>query len=67
MRRHPGLDYMTSDSPSGYLVESEIAMLGRLASGPTRRARVLGRIVAFTLLVAFVVPMAVSFWRIFLS
>jgi hypothetical protein len=65
VRRHPGLDYMTTDSPSGYLVESEIAMLGRLASGPTRRARIFGRIFALTLLVAFVVPMAVSLWRIF--
>jgi hypothetical protein len=67
VRRHPGLDYMTSDSPSGYLVESEIAMLGRLGSGGTRRARILGRILAITLLVAFIVPMILTFWRIFLS
>lgn len=65
MRKHPGWDYMTSDSPSGYLVESEIAMLGRLGSGPTRRARVVGRILAATMLVAFVVPMLIGFWRIF--
>lgn len=65
MRKHPGLDYMTSDSPSGYLVESEIAMLGRLGSGPTRRARVSGRILAAALLVAFVVPILVFVWRVF--
>ena len=65
MRKHPGLEYMTSDSPSGYLVESEIAMLGRLGSGSTRRARVSGRILAATLLVAFVVPILVGFWRVF--
>ena len=65
MRKHPGWDYMTSDSPSGYLVESEIAMLGRLGSGPTRRARVVGRIFAVTLLIALIVPALVGFWRVF--
>jgi len=65
VRRHPGWDYVTSDSPSGYLVESEIAMLGRLGSGPTRRARVTGRIFAATLLIALIVPSLVGFWRIF--
>ncbi|HEX6686773.1 MAG TPA: hypothetical protein VF062_28670 [Candidatus Limnocylindrales bacterium] len=67
VRRHPGLDFMTSDSPSGYLVESEIAMLGRLGGGGSRRRRVLGRVLAVALLVAFVVPMLVGFWRIFLT
>jgi len=65
VRKHPGWDYMTSDSPSGYLVESEIAMLGRLGSGPTRRARVVGRIFAVTLLIALIVPALVGFWRVF--
>ena len=65
MRKHPGWDYMTSDSPSGYLVESEIAMLGRLGSGATRRARVMGRIFAVTLLIALIVPALVGFWRVF--
>jgi hypothetical protein len=65
VRKHEGLEYMTSDSPSGYLVESEIAMLGRLGSGGTRRARILGRVVAFTLLVAFVVSFAAGLIQIF--
>jgi hypothetical protein len=55
---------MTSDSPSGYLVESEIAMLGRLANGATRRSRIVGRIVAGTLLVAFVVPIFATLWHL---
>ena len=65
MRKHPGWDYVTSDSPSGYLVESEIAMLGRLGSGPTRRSRIFGRTLAAALLIALVVPMLVIYWRIF--
>ena len=66
MRKHPGWDYMTSDSPSGYLVESEIAMLGRLGSGPTRRARVMGRTFAAAMLLALIVPMVIVFWHILL-
>jgi hypothetical protein len=66
VRKHPGWDYMTSDSPSAYLVESEIAMLGRLGSGPTRRARVLGRTFAAAMLLALTAPMVIVFWRIFL-
>jgi hypothetical protein len=65
VRKHPGWDYVTSDSPSPYLVESEIAMLGRLGSGPTRRARTFGRILAATLLIVVVVPMLLGYWRIF--
>jgi hypothetical protein len=65
VRKHPGWDYMTTDSPSGYLVESEIAMLGRLGSGSTRRARVFGRIFAATLLIALVLPFLVGVWRVF--
>jgi hypothetical protein len=64
VRKHPGLDYMTSDSPSGYLVESEIAMLGRLGRGSTRRARISGRIFAIVLLVAFVVPFLAMLWSL---
>lgn len=64
MRKHPGWDYMTSDSPSGYLVESEIAMLGRLGSGATRRARIFGRTLATAMLIALVVPMLIVYWRV---
>jgi hypothetical protein len=60
VRRHHALDYMTSDSPSGYLVESEIAMLGRLGSGGSRRARMIGKILALTLLIAFVTPIVMT-------
>ena len=66
MRKHPGLDYVTSDSPSGYLVESEIAMLGRLASGPTRRARIFGRILAGSLLILFAASMLACLFRVFI-
>lgn len=50
MRHSDALAFMTSDSPSGYLVESEIAMLGRLGRGRSRKARILGRIAAVLLL-----------------
>jgi len=65
VRKHPGWDYMTSDSPSGYLVESGFAMLGRLGSGPTRRARIAGRILAATVLVVFVASMLFAYWTVF--
>jgi hypothetical protein len=51
LRRSDALAYRTADFPSGYLVESEIAMMGRLGSGSSRRARILGRIAALLLLV----------------
>ncbi|WP_117208770.1 hypothetical protein [Allorhizocola rhizosphaerae] len=50
IRRSDGLAYMTADSPSPYLIESEIAMLGRLGRGGTPRARLMGRIAAIFLL-----------------
>jgi hypothetical protein len=51
LRHTDALAYRTADFPSGYLVESEIAMMGRLGSGRSRRARILGRIAAVLLLV----------------
>jgi hypothetical protein len=65
VRKHPGWDYMTSDSPSGYLVESEIAMLGRLGSGSTRRSRIFGRTLAGAMLLALIVPMLIVYWQVF--
>ncbi len=50
IRHSDGLAYVTADSPSPYLVESEIAMLGRLGRGGTPRARLMGRIAAIFLL-----------------
>lgn len=66
VRKHPGWDYMTSDSPSGYLVESEIAMLGRLGGGSTPRKRIIGRLFAASMLLILLVPMVIVFWRIFI-
>lgn len=51
VRRSDALGYRTADFPNGYLVESQIAMMGRLGSGRSRRARILGRIAAVLLLV----------------
>jgi len=51
VRHADALEYRTADFPSGYLVESQIAMMGRLGSGRSRRARILGRIAAVLLLV----------------
>jgi hypothetical protein len=51
LRHSDALGYRTSDFPSAFLVESQIAMMGRLGSGRSRRARILGRIAAVMLLV----------------
>lgn len=40
------LEYMTSDHPSPYLFESQVAMLGRMGDGWTPRRRFFARLFA---------------------
>lgn len=56
LRRSDGLAFMTSDSPSGYLVESEIAMLGRLGRSDDPARRFYGKIAAVILLLVMAIP-----------
>ena len=44
---------MTTDHPSPYLAETRMTMLGRIGDAPTRRKRVLARLVATLVLLPF--------------
>jgi len=50
--------HMTSDSPSSYLIESQIEMLGRLGNGRSRRQRIMGKTVAWIMLAPFLFALA---------
>jgi hypothetical protein len=64
IRQHESLRYVTTDSPNSYLVESEIAMLGRLGNGGTPQARTKGRAVAAVLLVLILLPILLSAYNL---
>ncbi|MFC0033549.1 hypothetical protein ACFFMM_28900 [Micromonospora chaiyaphumensis] len=54
-RGDDALGYMTSDQPSPYLFESQMAMVGRMGRGATPRRRLFARLFAALALLPFLV------------
>lgn len=57
------LEYMTTDHPSPYLFESQMAMLGRMGRGATPRRRFFARLFAALALLPFLVGIIAEVFR----